>query len=91
MKISEVKIRKILENGPLCAIASVTFDGEFAVHDVKVIRANGKEFVVMPSRKNQDGSFRDIAHPITSEFRRELEEKVLASFAAEKEKFANSY
>ena len=62
------------------AVVSVTFDNQFAVHDIKVIYANEKFFIVMPSRKNPDGSYRDIAHPIHAEFRAELEKAVLKEY-----------
>ena len=58
------------------AVASVTFDDALAVHDVKVIFAREHYFVVMPSRKNPEGTFRDIVHPINAEFRSALEESV---------------
>lgn len=80
MNISDVKIRKIFEEGPMKAVASITFDEAFVVHDVKVIYTNDRYFIVMPSRKNQDGTYRDIAHPITAAFRAEVEEKVLAAY-----------
>ena len=60
MIITDVKIRKTFDEGPMRAVASLTFDNELALHDVKVIYAREKYFVVMPSRKNPDGTFRDI-------------------------------
>ena len=66
MIITDVKIRKTFEEGPMKAIVSVTFDNELALHDIKVINAREKLFVVMPSRKNPDGTFRDIVHPINA-------------------------
>lgn len=62
------------------AIASVTFDDCLAVHDIKVIYARDKYFIVMPSRKNPDGTYRDIVHPINSGFRAELEEAVIDAY-----------
>ena len=80
MKITDIKVRKLFEEGPMRAIVSVTFDGQLAVHDIKVIYARDRYFIVMPSRKNADGSFHDIAHPIHSAFRTMLEEEVLAAY-----------
>ena len=80
MEITDVKIRRTFESAPLKAVASVTFDGQFAVHDIKVIGTESKLFIVMPSRKNPDGSYRDIAHPINSPFRSELESAVLRAY-----------
>ena len=65
------------------AIVSVTFDGQLAVHDIKVINARDKYFIVMPSRKNPDDTYRDIVHPINSHFRTSLEEAVLAAYEQE--------
>ena len=69
----------------MLAIASLTLDDVFVVHDVKVIFANDRHFIVMPSRKNADGTYRDIAHPITASFRAEVEEAVLRAFEEAKE------
>ena len=80
MQITDVKIRKLFDEGPMRAIVSVTFDGQLAVHDIKVINAKDKFFIVMPSRKNPDDTFRDIVHPINAEFRRTLEETVIAAY-----------
>lgn len=77
MQITDVKVRKLFDDdGPMKAIVSVTFDGQLAVHDIKVINARDKSFVVMPSRKNPDGTYRDIVHPINAAFRAELEQAV---------------
>lgn len=80
MIISDIKIRKFFEDGPMKAVVSVTFDGALAVHDIKVINARDKYFIVMPSRKNPDGTFRDIVHPINAEFRAELEGAVIKAY-----------
>ena len=80
MKITDVKVRKLFDEGPMKAIVSVTFDGQLAVHDIKVINARDKFFIVMPSRKNPDDTYRDIVHPINSDFRAALEEAVIAAY-----------
>ncbi len=81
MQITDVKVRKLFENSePMKAIVSVTFDGQLAVHDIKVIYAKEKYFIVMPSRKNPDGTYRDIVHPINSEFRAQLETAVIDAY-----------
>jgi len=77
MNITDIKIRKTFDEGPLKAIVSVTFDNELAVHDVKIIYAKEKLFLIMPSRKNLDGTYKDIVHPINSEFRLKLESAIL--------------
>lgn len=80
MQITDIKIRKFFDEGPMKAIASVTFDDCLAVHDVKVIYARERYFIVMPSRKNPDGSFRDIVHPINASFRERLEDAVIDAY-----------
>ena len=80
MQITDIKVRKLFNEGPMKAIVSVTFDGQLAVHDIKVINARDRFFIVMPSRKNPDETFRDIVHPINSEFRSNLEERIIAAY-----------
>jgi stage V sporulation protein G len=80
MVVTDIKIRKFFSEGPMKAVVSVTFDGALAVHDIKVINAKDKFFIVMPSRKNPDGTYRDIVHPINSEFRAELEGAVIKAY-----------
>lgn len=80
MQITDVKVRKLFEEGPMKAIVSVTFDGQLAVHDIKVINARDKFFIVMPSRKNPDDTYRDIVHPINAQFRATLEASVIAAY-----------
>lgn len=80
MQITDIKIRKLFEDGPMKAIVSVTFDGQLAVHDIKVIYARDKFFIVMPSRKNPDDTYRDIVHPINSQFRAMLENEVIEAY-----------
>ena len=77
MIITDIKIRKLFEEGPMKAVVSVTFDNQFAVHDIKVIHAKDKYFIVMPSRKNPDGTYRDIVHPINAEFRGMMKRAVI--------------
>ena len=89
MQITDIKIRKVFDDGPMKAIVSVTFDGQLAVHDVKVINARDKFFIVMPSRKNPDDTYRDIVHPINADFRNMLEREVIAAYNAELEAIAN--
>ncbi len=83
MQITDIKIRKFFDDGPMKAVISVTFDNQFAVHDIKVIYANDRHFIVMPSRKNADGTYRDIAHPINAEFRASLESAILEKYNEE--------
>ena len=90
MQITDIKVRKLFDEGPMKAIVSVTFDGQLAVHDIKVINARDKFFIVMPSRKNPDDTYRDIVHPINAQFRSQLESAVIAAYEAELEAQANA-
>ena len=83
MKITDIKIRKTFTEGPMKAIASVTFDHQLVVHDIKIINAREKYFIVMPSRKNPDDTYRDIVHPINAEFRALIEDAVKSAYNAE--------
>ncbi len=80
LNISEVKIRKTEVSERLKAVASVTFDQEFVLHDVKLIDGGGRLFLAMPSRKLPDGTYCDIAHPISPGLRKELEERVIRAY-----------
>lgn len=80
MNITDIRIRKIYEDNRLRALVSVTIDGDFTVHDIKVIQGPERLFAAMPSRKDENGVFRDIAHPITVAARSQLENAVLERF-----------
>ena len=80
MQITDIKVRKLFSEGPMKAIVSVTFDGQLAVHDIKVINARDKFFIVMPSRKNPDETYRDIVHPINAQFRSAVESAVIEAY-----------
>ncbi|MGN1102122.1 MAG: septation regulator SpoVG [Huintestinicola sp.] len=82
MTITETKIRSIntTEEGRLRAVVSITIDDCLAIHDIKVIEGDEKLFVAMPSRKDENGMFRDIVHPIDSETRETLEEVILDAY-----------
>jgi stage V sporulation protein G len=82
MLITDVRIRKIDSEGKMKAVASVTFDNEFVVHDIKVIESQNGLFIAMPSRKAPDGEFRDIAHPINAETREKIHDAILAKYDA---------
>jgi stage V sporulation protein G len=84
MQITDVKVRKIFDDeSPMKAIVSVTLDNQLALHDIKVIHARDRLFIVMPSRKNPDNTYRDIVHPLNSAFRAELEKAIIAAYETE--------
>lgn len=80
MKITEVAVRKLFNEGIMRAVVSVTFDDVFVVHDIKVLSIGERLLIVMPNRKNADGTYRDVAHPILPAFRGELEAAVMKAY-----------
>ncbi len=81
MTITDIRIRLIEKEGKLKAVASITIDGVFVVHDIKIIEGDKGMFIAMPSRRNPEGEFRDIAHPIDSGTRAMIQEMVLERYA----------
>lgn len=80
MQITDVRLRKVSTEGRMKAIASITIDAEFVVHDIRIIDGNNGMFVAMPSKKTPDGEFRDIAHPISSVTRQKIQDAVLEEY-----------
>ncbi len=85
MEVTDVRLRRVETDGRMRAIASITLDNEFVVHDIRVIDGNAGLFVAMPSKRTPDGEFRDIAHPINSGTRSKIQESVLAAYADSEE------
>jgi stage V sporulation protein G len=83
MKVTDVRIRKITQDVKMKAIVSVTLNEQFVIHDIRIIDGPNGLFVAMPSRRIPGGGFRDIAHPISSEARRHLQQAVLEAYEAE--------
>ena len=77
MQITDVRVRKITKEGKMKAVVSITLDDEFVVHDIKVIEGEKGLFIAMPSRKANDGEFRDVAHPINSVTRDNIQRLIL--------------
>ena len=82
MQITDVRLRKVNSENRMKAVASVTFDNEFAVHDIKVIESQNGLFIAMPSRKTPNGEFKDIAHPINAETREKIQKAILEAYEA---------
>lgn len=80
MTITDVRVRKVAKEGKMKAVVSITLDGEFVVHDIKVIEGEKGLFIAMPSRKVADGDYRDIAHPINSETREHIQSLILEAY-----------
>jgi stage V sporulation protein G len=77
MRITDIRVRKVEKEGKMKAVASITIDDEFVVHDIKVIEGEKGLFIAMPSRKSADGEYRDIAHPLNSDTRERLQQMIL--------------
>lgn len=82
MQITEIKVH-LMNEERLKAFVSVTFDNCFAVRNMKVVEGHNGLILCMPSRKASDESHKDLAHPITQEFRKYLEEHILRAYHAE--------
>lgn len=80
MTITDIKVRKLMPEGRLKGVISVTFDDAFAVHDIKVVQGDERLFVAMPSRRDTNGVFRDIVHPISAAARKEIEDRILKAY-----------
>lgn len=77
MKVTDVRMRKLVTDSRMKALVSITLDEAFVIHDLRVIEGNNGLFVAMPSKRTSDGEFRDISHPINSEMRQEIQEAVM--------------
>ena len=80
MNITDVRVRKMMKESNLKAVASITIDDDFVVHDIKVVEGEKGLFIAMPSRKAADGEYRDIAHPINQEVRTMFEKEILDAY-----------
>ena len=81
MNITDIRIRKVAKEGKLKAVASITIDDDFVVHDIKIIDGEKGLFIAMPSRKTSDGEYHDIAHPINSATRDSIQTSIIAEYA----------
>lgn len=80
MTITDIRIRKVAGEGKLKAYVTVTFENCFVVHNVKVIQGESGVFIAMPSRRTKNGEYKDVAHPINTEFRAQLQEQILDAY-----------
>ncbi len=87
MNITDLRVRLInRDDTKLKAVVSITIDDAFVVHDIKVIEGSDGYFIAMPSRKNADGEYRDVAHPINAVVREQLISQILDAYKQELEK-----
>ncbi len=81
MKITEIRVfPQANKENKLCAFANITFDACFVVRGLKVLEGSKGLFVVMPSRKVKGDDYRDVAHPITVEFKDYIQQEVLKAY-----------
>ncbi len=80
MEVTDIKIRRIVTEGRLRAVVSITIDNMLAVHDIKIVQGDERLFVAMPSRKDENGIFRDIVHPISVSSRNAIESEILDAY-----------
>ena len=85
MKVTDVRIRRFNQEGKMRAIVSVTLNDQFVIHDVRVIEGNNGYFVAMPSKRTPNGEFKDIAHPINTDARQEIQQAILEAYFRELE------
>jgi len=80
VEITDIRVRRVAAEGKLKAYVTVTFDDCFVVHNVKVIEGKTGVFIAMPSRKTKTGEYKDVAHPIHSDFRNDLQFRILQAY-----------
>lgn len=80
MNITDVKIRKTYQDNRLRALVSITIDDALAIHDIKIIQGPERIFVAMPSRREENGTYRDIVHPIITSARKNIEDIILSTY-----------
>lgn len=83
MTITEIRVRKLINEGKLKGIVSITIDDVLAIHDIKVVQGEERLFAAMPSRRDDSGMFRDIVHPINTDIRKEMEDQILSAYKME--------
>ena len=83
MTITEIRVRKLINEGKLKGIVSITIDDVLAIHDIKVVQGEERLFAAMPSRRDDSGMFRDIVHPINTDIRKEMEDQILSAYIME--------
>lgn len=87
MRISECRV-KILDQAPMCAIASITLDDQFVVKGIRILEIQNRLMVCMPSRRGADGEHRDVAHPVNAQVRHLIDACVLATYEDERRRAA---
>lgn len=85
MEITDIRFKILEGKGKLKAYVSVTFDECFVVGNIKIIESNEKSFIAMPNRKTSQGDYKDIAHPVCTEFRLKLQDAIMEAYKKEQQ------
>lgn len=80
MNITDIRVKRISTPGKMRAVASITFDDMFVVHDIKIIEGQSGLFIAMPSKKMPNGEYKDVAHPLNSQAREKIQAEILAAY-----------
>lgn len=80
LNITDIRIKKLDGSGKMKAVASITIDDAFVIHDIKIVEGHNGLFVAMPSKKLPDGDFRDVAHPINADTRAYLQQRIFSAY-----------
>lgn len=79
MQITDIRIRLMENGGKMKAVASVTFDDEFVVHDIKIVEGENGLFIAMPSKRIGE-EYKDIAHPLNLKTRIKIGDAIFAKY-----------
>ncbi|MDO5441015.1 MAG: septation regulator SpoVG [Bacillota bacterium] len=79
MQITDVRIRMLDNGGKMKAVASITFDEEFVVHDIKIVEGENGLFIAMPSKRVGE-EYKDIAHPLNLQTRTKISDAIFAKY-----------
>lgn len=80
MNITDIRVKRISTPGKMRAVASITFDDMFVVHDIKIIEGQSGLFIAMPSKKMPNGEYKDVAHPLNSQAREKIQAEILVAY-----------
>lgn len=80
MNITDIRVKRISTPGKMRAVASITFDDMFVVHDIKIIEGQSGLFIAMPSKKMPNGEYKDVAHPLNSQAREKIQAEILTAY-----------